>query len=332
MPKVNGSTCIGSGLRKSSPYDHLSPAHTRVTQSTVHPAYDSPPPRSSLVYPGYYSSPDTGYNSSSPKSLDISTDKSLDESSIENGFKLLRPSPIYANVSQVPIGLSSYYMTPYQEYLGFYLSGYAQTQLLYKPLPVFSQEDSKPLTQATHVLEENVDRQKGITKKPSIFHDIEALAGFKDNKSSPVKAKVCQTPKQNHKILDNFASPLHINTTLSEYIKTSPEILSITPPPKFHMQQMQLPELVNGGYGIKNPLANSDIQQIQESLGTKVENEKFNCKVCNKEFKLKRRHLRSHSEVKRFLCSFCGKGFNDRYDLKRHTRTHTGKCINYVNI
>jgi uncharacterized Zn-finger protein len=32
-----------------------------------------------------------------------------------------------------------------------------------------------------------------------------------------------------------------------------------------------------------------------------------------------------HSEAKRYLCTFCGKGFNDTFDLKRHTRIHTGR-------
>ena len=30
-------------------------------------------------------------------------------------------------------------------------------------------------------------------------------------------------------------------------------------------------------------------------------------------------------DVKRHGCFFCGKQFNDKFDLKRHTRTHTGK-------
>lgn len=34
--------------------------------------------------------------------------------------------------------------------------------------------------------------------------------------------------------------------------------------------------------------------------------------------------MKCHSDVKRYLCTFCGKGFNDTFDLKRHTRTHTG--------
>jgi uncharacterized Zn-finger protein len=34
--------------------------------------------------------------------------------------------------------------------------------------------------------------------------------------------------------------------------------------------------------------------------------------------------MKCHSDVKRYICTFCGKGFNDTFDLKRHTRTHTG--------
>jgi uncharacterized Zn-finger protein len=34
--------------------------------------------------------------------------------------------------------------------------------------------------------------------------------------------------------------------------------------------------------------------------------------------------MKCHSDTKRYLCTFCGKGFNDTFDLKRHTRTHTG--------
>ena len=35
--------------------------------------------------------------------------------------------------------------------------------------------------------------------------------------------------------------------------------------------------------------------------------------------------MKCHSDVKRFLCMVCFKGFNDAFDLKRHTRTHTGR-------
>nr|XP_032811820.1 putative transcription factor Ovo-like 1 [Petromyzon marinus] len=36
------------------------------------------------------------------------------------------------------------------------------------------------------------------------------------------------------------------------------------------------------------------------------------------------RHVKCHSGVKRHVCPFCAKGFNDTFDLKRHVRTHTG--------
>uniref|UniRef100_A0A3P9PNH0 Ovo-like zinc finger 1a n=1 Tax=Poecilia reticulata TaxID=8081 RepID=A0A3P9PNH0_POERE len=56
----------------------------------------------------------------------------------------------------------------------------------------------------------------------------------------------------------------------------------------------------------------------------------INCcwfQVCQKTFQFQRmlnRHIKCHSETKRHLCTFCGKGFNDTFDLKRHVRTHTG--------
>uniref|UniRef100_A0A096MES8 Ovo like transcriptional repressor 1 n=1 Tax=Poecilia formosa TaxID=48698 RepID=A0A096MES8_POEFO len=49
--------------------------------------------------------------------------------------------------------------------------------------------------------------------------------------------------------------------------------------------------------------------------------------VCQKTFQFQRmlnRHVKCHSDTKRHLCTFCGKGFNDTFDLKRHVRTHTG--------
>ncbi|XP_062612129.1 fez family zinc finger protein 1-like [Saccostrea cucullata] len=88
-------------------------------------------------------------------------------------------------------------------------------------------------------------------------------------------------------------------------------------------------ELVNGGFGIKNPSYSapkpSDITNIQQDSETGKG--KYICKICSKEFGLQRllnRHLKCHSDVKRYLCTFCGKGFNDTFDLKRHTRIHTG--------
>ncbi|KAK7864632.1 hypothetical protein R5R35_012407 [Gryllus longicercus] len=97
-------------------------------------------------------------------------------------------------------------------------------------------------------------------------------------------------------------------------------------------------EFVNGGHGIKNPLANHDLgpgharnrTNEAEKLPAPTASDdpsRFVCRICSKTFSLQRllnRHMKCHSDVKRYLCTFCGKGFNDTFDLKRHTRTHTG--------
>lgn len=102
-------------------------------------------------------------------------------------------------------------------------------------------------------------------------------------------------------------------------------------------------EFVNGGHGIKNPLAVENVpgrlrdedkhhtKLLQQTEVIKADeagdHNKFVCRICQKTFNLQRllnRHMKCHSDVKRYLCTFCGKGFNDTFDLKRHTRTHTG--------
>lgn len=99
-------------------------------------------------------------------------------------------------------------------------------------------------------------------------------------------------------------------------------------------------EFVNGGHGIKNPLASQEtVRQGPRtedkakvaSITTEDGQTNFCCRICNKSFALQRllnRHMKCHSDVKRYLCTFCGKGFNDTFDLKRHTRTHTGNVGN----
>ncbi|KAK6173852.1 hypothetical protein SNE40_017237 [Patella caerulea] len=87
-------------------------------------------------------------------------------------------------------------------------------------------------------------------------------------------------------------------------------------------------ELVNGGFGIKNPILSPVLMEKDTSLfNTSEKVEHCVCKVCGKTFpqhRLLARHVKSHNEIKRFLCTICAKGFNDKFDLKRHTRTHTG--------
>lgn len=72
--------------------------------------------------------------------------------------------------------------------------------------------------------------------------------------------------------------------------------------------------------------------------GVKLDNGTYLCKGCNRTTKRLRpmqQHLLSHSASKFNLCVKCLKGFNDKYDMKRHTRKHTRKfnfqyCIIYI--
>lgn len=140
----------------------------------------------------------------------------------------------------------------------------------------------------------------------------------------------------------------HMNGSDMQSLQSS----SATPSPPGALatiQNLGLPaevqlEFVNGGHGIKNPLAIENIPgrlreednipiKKQASVTAAVstvpvdEDGKFVCRICSKHFTLQRllnRHMKCHSDIKRYLCTFCGKGFNDTFDLKRHTRTHTG--------
>ncbi|XP_052280277.1 transcription factor ovo-like homolog lin-48 isoform X2 [Dreissena polymorpha] len=88
-------------------------------------------------------------------------------------------------------------------------------------------------------------------------------------------------------------------------------------------------EVVNGGFGIKNPLLTDQSGAVLygHTDRSTTDGTLYMCRVCSKRFQCARllnRHVKCHSDVKRYLCTFCGKGFNDTFDLKRHTRTHTG--------
>ena len=97
-------------------------------------------------------------------------------------------------------------------------------------------------------------------------------------------------------------------------------------------------ELINGGHGVKNPLALDGPRPEPEKLQPErcdSDPSKFRCRICSKAFTLQRllnRHMKCHSDVKRYLCTFCGKGFNDTFDLKRHTRTHTGRLKTAIDV
>ncbi|XP_060848007.1 transcriptional regulator ovo isoform X2 [Rhopalosiphum padi] len=169
-------------------------------------------------------------------------------------------------------------------------------------------------------------------------------------------------PPQNGK--DSSNSALDVRVLQHRVRKTTPPVGK----PKYtsftskSMAKLGLPndlpfEFVNGGHGIKNPLANHDtlpppppsmlirtpepernntsvapativsVNTTPEPVETTKNGSKFCCNLCSKTFNLQRllnRHMKCHSDVKRYLCTFCGKGFNDTFDLKRHTRTHTG--------
>ncbi|XP_041357608.1 LOW QUALITY PROTEIN: uncharacterized protein LOC121374569 [Gigantopelta aegis] len=108
-------------------------------------------------------------------------------------------------------------------------------------------------------------------------------------------------------------------------------------------------EMINGGYGIKNPKF-TERDSRDSCIKDKVTvterfhlSGKYMCNVCQKEFglqktvsfegansfifKLTHKEATVQRRQKRYLCSFCVKPthrFNDTFDLKRHTRIHTG--------
>ncbi|BHF67098.1 hypothetical protein SprV_0301012200 [Sparganum proliferum] len=58
---------------------------------------------------------------------------------------------------------------------------------------------------------------------------------------------------------------------------------------------------------------------------------KYTCRGCDRvspRLRSMQQHLLSHSASKFNLCVQCLKGFNDKYDMKRHTRKHTcAACV-----
>nr|KAF6466858.1 ovo like transcriptional repressor 1 [Rousettus aegyptiacus] len=60
--------------------------------------------------------------------------------------------------------------------------------------------------------------------------------------------------------------------------------------------------------------------KMKVTLGDSPSGDLFTCHICQKAFTYQRmlnRHMKCHNDVKRHLCTYCGKGFNDTFDLKR---------------
>ncbi|KAF8561611.1 hypothetical protein P879_02826 [Paragonimus westermani] len=80
-------------------------------------------------------------------------------------------------------------------------------------------------------------------------------------------------------------------------------------------------EFVNNGAGIKNPLAYASKMErevLSRLYGEQVSANEYVCKACGKRFNLFRlltRHVKCHSQMRRYLCKYCLKGFNDTFDL-----------------
>ncbi|CAI5445217.1 unnamed protein product [Caenorhabditis angaria] len=135
-------------------------------------------------------------------------------------------------------------------------------------------------------------------------------------------------------LIERFLDDTSSSSSTSSTTSTSSSSLTIPKSAAIPMPLARAVEFVNGGYGVKNPLAPLiDLASASASASTSVESttttseETLICHICGKKFGLQRllnRHIKCHSDLKRYLCTFCGKGFNDTFDLKRHTRTHTG--------
>ncbi|XP_037939441.1 transcriptional regulator ovo-like isoform X1 [Teleopsis dalmanni] len=210
-----------------------------------------------------------------------------------------------------------------------------------------SAASSSSISSATALLDNNVIVDaKPLIQSVSPTHSI-----------SSSNASSCSSKKLNNK---STVSATNVPSKLLN-IAAATEVGILPPSPTVAMlheskvlqQRLGLPpevqlEFVNGGHGIKNPLAAENVHTGHHRLRSidciddmkkgssssvandtieSVEGSKFVCRVCLKAFSLQRllnRHMKCHSEIKRYLCTFCGKGFNDTFDLKRHTRTHTG--------
>ena len=68
----------------------------------------------------------------------------------------------------------------------------------------------------------------------------------------------------------------------------------------------------------------SDVTHYREHMRSH-EGLKYHCDYCAKPFMTKRKykyHLSIHTGEYRFTCHICGKGFNERHDIDKHTQSH----------
>ncbi|VDM19973.1 unnamed protein product [Hydatigera taeniaeformis] len=91
------------------------------------------------------------------------------------------------------------------------------------------------------------------------------------------------------------------------------------------------PELryINDGEAIMNPFAvdrKTQLADLMKMFCREKASGGYKCEACGRERQLIRemqQHLLCHSNSKFYLCVRCLKGFNDTFDMKRHTRKHT---------
>uniref|UniRef100_A0A1I7XZK9 C2H2-type domain-containing protein n=1 Tax=Steinernema glaseri TaxID=37863 RepID=A0A1I7XZK9_9BILA len=170
---------------------------------------------------------------------------------------------------------------------------------------------------------------------PPLPYPSSALAAAAMSSAAAVKAE--EKTKMERRDSDSEKMPLKksdsflVDKLLPEIAKSNSTILPTASLPLFPLPPNSL-EYVNGGYGLKNPLlqSNTNPPDVDTTPSPASEPGLLSCRTCGKKFHLQRllnRHVKCHSEIKRYLCTFCGKGFNDTFDLKRHTRTHTGECL-----
>ncbi|XP_053398814.1 myoneurin-like [Mercenaria mercenaria] len=176
-------------------------------------------------------------------------------------------------------------------------------------MPLLPFQQYRTLTQTQQELSKQ-------TIYPHIWRPIPQMAATSQH---VITSFLGQKKPTDDRINKQVSNPMETNSAPTLPLLKTTESISILQSPI-----VEGVELVNGGYGIKNPLLT---QTRPASLAIQTEEGRFVCKICQKSFQLQRllnRHLKCHSDVKRYLCTFCGKGFNDTFDLKRHTRTHTG--------